>query len=110
MSEEGNLGGTKTIVSDGVASYLKAIPRVFPSAHHQRSIRFQDVPSNIIIKRFFSTFKPRYHLMRGLKSLKRAQEFLDAFAIYYNHLRTHKSLRDNPPYKGLLGRNHERLG
>ena len=85
------------IVTDGLASYPKAIQRVFPHAQHQRYVRFQDHPSNNVVERFFSTFKPRYHLMRGFKSRKRAQEFLDTFAFYYNYLRPHKSLRENPP-------------
>jgi len=85
------------IVTDGLTSYPKAIQRVFPHAQHQRNVRFQDHPSNNVVERFFSTFKPRYHLMRGFKSQKRAQEFLDTFTVYYNYLRPHKSLRENPP-------------
>jgi len=86
-----------TIVTDGLASYIRAIPRVFPHAHHQRYVKFRDEPSNNVIERFFSTFKPRYHGLRGFKTLTRAQEFLDAWAFYYNFLRLHKSVRDNPP-------------
>lgn len=87
----------RTIVTDGLASYPRAISRVFPATQHERYVRFQDHPSNNLIERFFSTFKPRYHLLRGFKVQKRAQEFLDAFAFYYNYLRPHKSLRDCPP-------------
>ena len=86
-----------TIVTDGLASYPRAIQRVFPHAHHQKSVRFQDHPSNNLIERLFSTFKPRYHGLRGFKVQKRAQEFLDAWAFYYNYLRPHKSVRGKPP-------------
>ena len=93
----------KMIVTDGLASYPQAIHRVFPHAHHQQYVRFRDHPPNNVIERFFSTFKPRYHLLRGFKSLKRAQEFLDAFGFYYNYLRPHKSLRGDPPAESYWG-------
>lgn len=85
------------IITDGLAFSPPAIRRVFSHALHQQYVRFQDHPSNNVIERFFSTFKSRYHLLRGFKSPKRAQEFLDGFAIYYNYLRPHKKVQDNPP-------------
>ena len=88
---------SRAIITDGLASYPPAIHRVFPHAQHQQYVRFQDHPSNNVIERIFSTFKPRNHLLRGFKSPKRAQDFLDGFAFYYNYLRPHKSVRDSPP-------------
>ena len=87
----------KVIITDGLASYPQAIQRVFSHAQHQRYVKFQDHPSNNIIERFFSTFKPRYHLLRGFKALKRGQEFLDAWAVYYNNLRPHHGVPGAPP-------------
>jgi transposase-like protein len=86
-----------TIVTDGLTSYIRAVPRVYPQAHHQRNVKFRDDPSNNMIERFFSTFKPRYHGLRGFKTLPRAQAFLDAWGFYYNFLRPHKSVWNNPP-------------
>lgn len=93
----------KMIVTDGLASYSQVIHRVFPHAYHQQYMRFRDHPSNNVINRFFSTFKPRYHLLRGFKYLKRSQEFLDAFGFYYNYLRPHESLRGNPHVRSYWG-------
>ena len=89
-----------TIVTDGLASYVKAIIRRFPRTHHQRDVKFRDHPSNNVIERFFSTFKPRYHGLRGFKTLPRAQEFLDAWGFYYNFLRPHQNSRGDPPAGG----------
>jgi transposase-like protein len=92
-----------TIVTDGLASYICAIPPMFPHAHHQRQVKFRDVPSNNLIERFFSTFKPRYHRLRGFKVFTRAQEFLDAWAFYYNYLDPHTSVWNNPPAGNYWG-------
>lgn len=37
------------IVTDGLASYPKAIRRVFPYTHHQQYVRFRDHPSNNVV-------------------------------------------------------------
>lgn len=93
----------QTIVTDGLWSYVKPISRMFPRTHHQREVKFQDHPSNNVIERFFSTFKPRYHGLRGFKTPSRAQEFLDAWGFYYNYLRPHQNSRGNPPAGSYWG-------
>ena len=93
----------QTIVTDGLASYVKALVRRFPRTHHQREVKFRDHPSNNVIERFFSTFKPRYHSLRGFKTLPRAQAFLDAWGFYYNYLRPHQNSRGNPPAGSYWG-------
>ena len=92
-----------TIVTDGLASYVQAIIQRFPRTYHQRDVKFRDHPSNNVIERFFSTFKPRYHGLRGFKSLSRAQEFLDAWGFYYNFLRPHQNSHGNPPAGSYWG-------
>ena len=94
---------THAILTDGLASYVNAIPRRFPRTRHQRDVKFQDDPSNNRIERFFSTFKPRYHCLRGFKTLPRAQEFLDAWGFYYNYLRPHQNSRGDSPAGSYWG-------
>jgi len=93
----------RIIVTDGLWSYVKAISRQFQRTQHQRDVKFQDHPSNNLIERFFSTFKPRYHGLRGFKTLSRAQEFLDAWAFYYNYLRPHQNSHGDPPAGSYWG-------
>lgn len=86
----------KTIVTDKLNAYKYAIRDEFPNAKHIIYRGFKDGTQNNKIERFHGTFRERDKVMRGLKSVKTAQNFVEAFRNYYNFLRPHQTLGMTP--------------
>jgi len=49
------------------------------------------------VMRFHSTLKQRTKVMRGLKNIQSAIDFMDGFFVHYNYLRPHTFLDDKTP-------------
>ena len=94
----------KIIFSDQMASYHKAINRVFYSRYADRGtdhIQTQGLTKSAeqnIIERFHGSVKQRYKVMRGLKTVKSAKVILEGWStIHYNFFKPHESIGDVPP-------------
>lgn len=88
----------RIIYTDKLRAYLDGIERAYGAeTKHVQGNPF-DVQSNTnFIERFHSTLKERTKVMRDLKSMKTAKEFIDGWLIHYNFFRPHMSLRDKTP-------------
>lgn len=89
----------KVIITDSLRAYIDGIELVFGSeTKHIQSEPFTEADlSTNKIERWHSTLKTRTEIMRGLKSLESAQDFLDAWLVHYNYFRKHESLNDRTP-------------
>jgi putative transposase len=75
---------------------------VIRQANDSESLSARHIPFEIsnnagFIERFRLTSNGRIKVIRNLKSLETAQEFLDGWAIHYNFFRPHTSLKDRTP-------------
>ena len=88
----------RVIYTDKLRAYLEGIERVFGGdTKHTQGSPF-DIESNTnLIERFHSTLKSRTKVMRGLRTIKSAQQFLDGWLVHYNYFRPHMSLNDKTP-------------
>lgn len=94
----------KIIFSDSLASYPKAINKVFYShfgdkrtEHIQMKGITKSAEQNII-ERFHGSIKQRYKVMRGLKTTKSAKIILEAWStIHYNYFKPHESIGNVAP-------------
>lgn len=88
----------KTIITDKLAVYLKAVKNVFSNnLKHLTSKGFIVQPNTNMIERFHGTLKARTKVLRGLKSFITAQLFLEGWLIHYNFFRPHSSLNGRTP-------------
>jgi len=88
----------RVVITDKLASYIDGIELTFGAdTKHKPSKPFIDKDSTNLIERFHGTLKDRTKVMRGLKSPKTAQTFIDGFLVYYNFFRPHESLNDKTP-------------
>ena len=88
----------KTIITDKLAVYLKAVKNVFGNnLKHITSKCFVVQPNTNMIERFHGTLKARTKVLRGLKSFITAQLFLEGWLIHYNFFRSHSSLKGRTP-------------
>jgi transposase-like protein len=104
------------IITDGLNSYERAIKKEFRfGTHHKvnytkhiKNVGINDKPNNNVIERFHGSFREFDKIRRGFKG--KEIDVVDAFRIYYNYIRPHKSLDGLTPaeFSGLkldLGRN-----
>ena len=83
------------VITDKLASYLDV--RYGKDTEHIQSKPFAVEDNTQMIERFHSTLKQRTKVMRGLKNLESARDFIDGWLVHYNYLRPHTSLDDKTP-------------
>ncbi len=85
----------KLVVTDKLASYLDV--SYGKDAEHIQSSPFASGDNTQKIERFHGTLKQRTKVMRGLKNLETAIDFVDGWLVHYNYLRPHDALDDKTP-------------
>jgi transposase-like protein len=88
------------IMTDGLRSYKAAYQQVFDKkkTKYRGLISFrQKINNNQMAERLNCTLKDRIKPMHGLYSKETAQQFIDAYQIYYNFIKPHKSLNGITP-------------
>ncbi len=83
------------VITDKLASYLDV--RWGKDTEHIRSRPFAVENNTQLIERFHETLKQRTKVMRGLKNIASALEFMEGWLVHYNYLRPHHSLKDKTP-------------
>ncbi len=88
----------KVIVTDKLASYIDGIELAFGAdTKHIPAKTLTSEPAKELIERFHGTLKQRTKVMRGLKSRKSADLFLNGWLAFYNYLRPHEGLDNKTP-------------
>ncbi|MFQ6020919.1 MAG: IS6 family transposase [Candidatus Aenigmatarchaeota archaeon] len=90
----------KTIVTDGLPAYRKAIRKTFwryPRAKHMRLVKFWDKINNNPIERFQGTVREMTKTRRGFGEFNSTRSLLGGFIAYYNFIRPHMSLNGLTP-------------
>jgi len=89
----------KIIVTDKNSSYLDSIEITFGSdTDHIQSKPFTtDTHSTQKIERWHETLKERTKVMKGLKTLETAIQFVDCFLVHYNYFRGNEALGGKTP-------------
>jgi len=88
----------KVVITDKLSSYLDV--SYGKDAEHRQGSPFSikdSGESTSQIERFHGTMKARTKVMRGLKNIETAHDFVDGFLAYYNYLRPHESLDNKTP-------------
>ena len=85
----------KTVITDRLASYLDV--RYGKDTEHIQGKPFAVENNTQMIERFHSTLKQRTKVMRGLKNLESAIDFVNGWLVHYNYLRPHTALDDKTP-------------
>ena len=85
----------KTVITDKLASYLDV--RYGKNTEHIQSRPFAVEDNTQKIERFHSTLKQRTKVMRGLKNIESAHDFISGWLVHYNYLRPHTALNDKTP-------------
>ena len=83
------------VITDKLASYLDV--RWGKDTEHIRSRPFAVENNTQLIERFHETLKQRTKVMRGLKNMETAQDFINGWLVHYNYLRPHTALDDKTP-------------
>jgi len=83
------------VLTDKLASYLDV--RYGKGTEHIQSAPFAVEDDTQLIERFHSTLKQRTKVMRGLKNIDTAVDFIDGWLVHYNYLRPHTTLNDKTP-------------
>ncbi|MGB2876652.1 MAG: DDE-type integrase/transposase/recombinase, partial [Dehalococcoidales bacterium] len=85
----------QTVITDKLASYLDV--RYGKDTEHIQSRPFALGDNTQKIERFHGTLKQRTKVMRGLKNIETAHDFINGWLVHYNYLRPHDSLDDKTP-------------
>jgi transposase-like protein len=85
----------KMVITDKLASYLDV--RYSKDTEHIQSRPFAVENNTQKIERFHGTLKQRTKVMRGLKSIETAHDFVNGWLVHYNYLRPHTELNDKTP-------------
>jgi putative transposase len=88
----------KVVLTDKLASYLDI--RYGKDTEHRQGSPFaikSSGESTSQIERFHGTVKARTKVMRDLKNLETAHDFVAGFLAFYNYLRPHESLENKTP-------------
>jgi len=83
------------VCTDSLASYLDVF--YGKDAEHRQGSPFSKEDSTSLIERWHGTIKQRTKVMRGLKNIETAHDFVEGFLAYYNYLRPHESLNNRTP-------------
>lgn len=89
----------KVVVTDRNSSYLDSIELTFGAdTDHIQSRPFTtDTHSTQKIERWHETLKERTKVMKGLKTLETAIQFVDCFLVHYNYFRGNEALDNKTP-------------
>jgi putative transposase len=85
----------KVVITDKLSSYLDV--NYGEDAEHRQGSPFSTEDSTSQIERWHGTVKARTKVMRGLKNIETAHDFVAGFLAYYNYLRPHESLDNKTP-------------
>lgn len=86
------------VITDKNNSYLDGVELAFGAdTEHIQSRPFALENNTQLIERFHGTLKDRTKVMRGLKSIGTAIQFIDGFLVHYNYFRPHESLKGKTP-------------
>jgi len=83
------------VITDKLASYLDV--RYGEDTEHIQGRPFAVEDNTQIIERFHATLKQRTKVMRGLKNIESAHDFIDGWLVHYNYLRPHTALGNKTP-------------
>jgi transposase-like protein len=83
------------VITDKLRSYLDV--HYGKDTEHIQSSPFAVEDNTQLIERFHETLKQRTKVMRGLKNMETAHDFLNGWLVHYNYLRPHHSLDDKTP-------------
>lgn len=83
------------VVTDKLRSYLDV--DWGKDTEHIQGRPFAVEDNTQIIERFHETLKQRTKVMRGLKNMESAHEFINGWLVHYNYLRPHAALDDKTP-------------
>jgi len=83
------------VITDKLASYLDV--RYGKDTEHIQSKPFAIEDNTQMIERFHSTLKTRTKVMRGLKNIESAHDFIAGWLVHYNYIRPHTALDDRTP-------------
>ena len=99
MARERSANAPERVKTDGLKSYREAVPRAFPQhpVKHVVSKGIRAQINNNLSERLQGTFRDRDKTLRGMKSRKSGQEYLDGLVIGYNHFRPHQGLDGRRP-------------
>jgi transposase-like protein len=86
----------RVVLTDRLASYLD-VDYGKGAEHRQGSPFATNEDSTSQIERWHGTVKARTKVMRDLKNLETAHDFVQGFLAYYNYLRPHESLDTRTP-------------
>lgn len=88
----------RLVITDKQNSYLDGIELAYGAdTEHVQSSPFASTDDTQRIERFHGTLKERTKVMRGLKSIESAIQFIDGYLAYYNYMRPHESLAGRTP-------------
>jgi putative transposase len=89
----------KVIITDKNYSYLDGIEQAFGAdTEHVQSRPFTtDTQNTQKIERWHETLKERTKVMKGLKTIESAIQFVDGFLIHYNYFRGNEALNGKTP-------------
>ncbi len=88
----------RLVITDKQNSYLDGIELAYGAdTEHAQGSPFALTDDTQLIERFHSTLKERTKVMRGLKSVETAIQFIDGYLAYYNYMRPHESLDGRTP-------------
>jgi hypothetical protein len=88
----------KIVITDKQNSYLDGIELAYGSdTEHKQGRPFSATDDTQRIERFHGTLKDRTKVMRGLKSIETAMQFIDGYTAYFNFLRPHEALDGRTP-------------
>lgn len=83
------------VITDKLASYLDV--RYGKDTEHIQSRPFAVEDNTQMIERFHETLKQRTKVMRGLKNIESAHDFISGWLVHYNYIRPHMALDDKTP-------------
>ncbi len=83
------------VITDKLSSYLDV--RYGEDTEHIQSRPFAVEDNTQMIERFHETLKQRTKVMRGLKNIETAHDFINGWLVHYNYLRKHTALGDRTP-------------
>ena len=89
-----------TLRTDALKSYEKAAKKLRGKIKHQSRVRLSSPENNNMVERFNGTLRD---WLKSKRLIGRISEntTIDGFRIYYNLIRPHRSLKENPPIRAL---------